>query len=113
MTDYQNIQNYFDNINRQIDEVDYIHSENILKSKSIIHLKKKSMPKEVIIISKEKETGADSTEAWGSLTKLCENHSEFKYRTINVLKFPFVHEGYKFKKVKYNHKIKLKDENIK
>lgn len=45
-------------------------------------------------------------EAWGSLTQLCKNHAEFKYRAINTLKFPFEYKGWLFAKVPYNSTTK-------
>lgn len=59
------------------------------------------MPKEVIIIANT-ETG--KLEAWGSLTKACQSHTEFQYPTIKKLKYPFIHKGYEFKKLEYNPK---------
>ena len=70
------------------------------------------MPKEVIIIKQVELTKLDSTEAWGSLTKCCEAHNDFQYHSIKMQNFPFIHKGYEFKKIKYNHKIKLQDGKI-
>ena len=50
-------------------------------------------------------------EAWGSLTEVCENHSDFKYYTLSRkenynLEKGFEYKGWLFKKVKYRQKSK-------
>jgi hypothetical protein len=58
------------------------------------------MIKNVIVLTKE-----GKKEAWGSLTQACKEHPEFQYPTIKSKKYPFEHKGFKFEKLKYNHKI--------
>ena len=67
------------------------------------------MPKEIIIIKSSTDNSGITTEAWGSLTRICEEHSFFQYHTIKKIPFPFEHKGFSFKKVKYNSKHNLKD----
>ena len=67
------------------------------------------MPKEVVIIKSESDKIGETVEAWGSLTSVCKNHKAFQYHTIKKIPFPFNHKGFRFIKVKYNAKIKLKN----
>jgi hypothetical protein len=66
------------------------------------------MPKEVIIVRSEKDSKDQTVEAWGSLTRVCKEYDCFPYHTLKILKFPFTFAGFKFTKVKYNSKHKLK-----
>ena len=61
------------------------------------------MLKNVVVI---KNLENNTMEVWGSLTAICNAHSEFQYHTIKVNEFPFEHKGYEFHKLKYNHKYK-------
>jgi hypothetical protein len=49
----------------------------------------------IIVLVKE-----DFTEAWGSLTELCEAHG-FPYHSLKANKYPFEHGGWHFKKVSF------------
>lgn len=55
------------------------------------------MIKEILVM-----TRMDKKETWGSLTKACRSHTEFKYHTIKKLKYPFRHKGWLFEKIKHN-----------
>ena len=66
------------------------------------------MPKEIIIIKSVTDKSGLTTEAWGSLTRICEEYTIFQYHTIKKYRFPFEHKGFNFKKVKYNSKHNVK-----
>lgn len=66
------------------------------------------MPKEVIIIEQTGLTKKDTMEVWGSLTAICKQYNQFKYAAIRTKDYPFIHEGYLFKKLKYNKSINKK-----
>lgn len=57
--------------------------------------------KNVIVMSRIVD-GEEIDETWGSLTKLCSFHPEFKYHSMKGKKFPFKYKGWEFKKVKFN-----------
>jgi len=43
----------------------------------------------------------EQVEAWGSLTELCKNHSEFSYHYLKARKMPFEYKGWNFYKVPF------------
>ena len=51
----------------------------------------------VIVMQKD-----DEVEVWGSITRICKHHKDFKYGYVKHLKFPFEYKGWRFIKVKYN-----------
>ena len=40
-------------------------------------------------------------EAWGSLKRACDAHTDFQYHSIKMKKFPFEHKGWIFRKVPF------------
>jgi hypothetical protein len=63
------------------------------------------MPERKTVIYIQKEDSPDTVECWGSLKLACMNHQEFKYATIMRSKFPFDHQGWRFRRVNFNQKI--------
>ena len=58
------------------------------------------MHKNIIIIQNQKNHRL--IEAWGSLTRLCDNHPEFEYKQIYRGDFPFLYQNWLFTKVPFN-----------
>jgi len=50
-------------------------------------------------------TKGTTIETWGSLTEVCKVHTEIKYSTIKMLKFPFVYKGIVFRKIPFKTKL--------
>ena len=59
-----------------------------------------AIAKNIILITPMNDS--DKPETWGSLTRLCNKHSKFKYNTIKAKKYPFKYKGWLFEKLKYN-----------
>ena len=51
----------------------------------------------VIVIQKDGEI-----QVWGSLTRICKHHLEFRYGYVKHKSYPFIYKGWKFIKTKYN-----------
>ena len=53
----------------------------------------------------------DEIEVWGSITEICDIHSDISYHSVYNKKFPFEYKGYSFKKIPYRQQfINVKSE---